>query len=741
MGNIPFSGTGNSNAAKDMESMVKIIERLFNANNLATKSWKSLDGMIAKDTRSVQAFTNSFLTLIDRSKIAKISINDIFKKVETAASKAGRTKAPLTNVFDQTTDAIYKEITALDKLLKKREDLSKFGDVLLKKPSMTPGKMPKAMITPNTIPIKQSSTLINPTISSLQNQLAWQNKIKQSKNVEDKEYSSYGYDTPTGESKKMKLPFLSGLRGKIALRKIQSASASEFAKPPTNPFISKFQAKSGAKGFGLGTGITPFVSKKIENIKEYLGDKGIMGGGKAQALGAIAGLGAKGTLKGASKIAGAGLSATGKGVAMFAKAGAGLAKKGVQKSLGMFTTMGKVLKSGLVAGAAGAIVGMFRSMSPLGAISSTIGKSFGALSSVMSAQLAPALASLTTTILTPENIQLFIKLGQAFVPLVKSVADLLNSILTGGAFEGIVTGIITVMGSLFDIFNDPNLQTSLGLLITSLSDLAVNFFSFLADMMPSLTPILISIAGLFGTIASIFSDPAFQAALGGFISTLAALITNLVNIASELLTELQPYFIIFLDLLSQMLGLFNDPAVKDAIKQVVENLVIMAVNFIQAIATILPVLMPLLLPLITWLSDLGVFISNLVVGLATFISDNAAFINSVFNGIIEFINGIITGINTVFGTNIPTIDVGVQSENTGSETPSGGGGPVPMLASQGLITGTGIAKVHAGEMVVKSELIREVVREAMSVTNNFYGQVGPNERREFSRNMQEIWGE
>ena len=459
--------------------------------------------------------------------------------------------------------------------------------------------------------------------------------------------------------------------------KVADAIAGEKVEVPQAK-LGKSRAKAGLKGFGLGTGITPFVSGIVGKVKGFAAEKGITGGGKAQTLGAVAGVGAKG----------------------IAKATKALGKKAVMKTFKVMGKMGGALKGGAAAGA-GALLGVFRAMAPFKALGDSLTSSFGALGSIMAAQFAPVIGDLVTTILTPENIKIFEDLGQALLPIVSGVADLFAAVLGSEEFKGFMDGIIEAVDALFAVFDDPAVQEALKSVAAGLLSMATGFFEILAELMPSLNPLIIAFSGL----------------------------------------------------LTDLFAVFNDPEVKGAIKLVVDNLIDMAINFIKALSTLLPVIIPLLIPVITFLSDIGLFVSDVVLNLAKLLADNKTTIIGIFNGIIGFLNGAIGIINDLIawtGYNIPLIkEAAINSNPTvgGNEPPPNIGisededplANVKSLDLQGSVLATGYAKVHAGERVLKDELLKVVVREAMTVTNNFNGQVSSNERREFSRSMKQLW--
>jgi len=456
---------------------------------------------------------------------------------------------------------------------------------------------------------------------------------------------------------------------------IEKAVEGEKAEIP-QANIAKGRVKAGLKGVGMGTGITPFVTDKISKAKDYAAEKGITGGGKAQALGAVAGIGLKGAAKGL----------------------AGFGKKSVAKTFQVMGKMGGALKGGAAAGAS-ALLGVMRSMAPFKGLGDALTSSFGALGSIMAAQFAPVIADLVTNILTPDNIKIFTDLGKALVPIVSAMVDLLGTIMQSEEFSNLMSAINDAIGSLFELFENPEVKTAIESVAKNLIKIATLFFEILADILPSLTPLFTEIGVLF----------------------------------------------------DELFGIFNDPEVKSAIKLVVDNLIDMAVNFIKTLSTLLPVIIPLLIPVITFLTDIGVFVSNVVLNLATMLSNNKDVIFGIFNSIITFVNSVLGGINKVLNVlgidSIPLMDQVSTTINNTTDTSydeseigeSFGGGHAPSMSTQGSILATGIAKVHAGEMVVKDRVIREAMREAMIVNNNFYGQVGANERREFSRTMKELW--
>jgi hypothetical protein len=168
--------------------------------------------------------------------------------------------------------------------------------------------------------------------------------------------------------------------------------------------------------------------------------------------------------------------------------------------------------------------------------------------------------------------------------------------------------------------------------------------------------------------------------------------------------------------------IFESESVKTAIAEICKALGVVIDNVVTVLVQLLPVLMPFLILFVTLIAKLMPVITGLVAFLAPFIAKILGGVLKVIQGIL---NGFITAINWFIADPEKKIKPMTFADNIS-------------LQKQGVVYGSGWAKVHTGEMVVKRELIREVFG-AMSVTNNFYGNVDEVQRMEFEHSMVSLY--
>ncbi len=164
--------------------------------------------------------------------------------------------------------------------------------------------------------------------------------------------------------------------------------------------------------------------------------------------------------------------------------------------------------------------------------------------------------------------------------------------------------------------------------------------------------------------------------------------------------------------LSEVFKIFEDPAMIKSLSSVVSLLATLADAVLPMLGPMISVISLLLLSWAAMFNNITIPVLRAVI----------KFIGDVFVGIFGIIN---KGIDTL--NNLPGVDIKPLSITL-----------PPSLDRQGIIEKTGMAKVHAGEAVVRKELISEIVND-MNVTNNFYGNVNDIQRMEFESSMENIY--
>jgi len=150
----------------------------------------------------------------------------------------------------------------------------------------------------------------------------------------------------------------------------------------------------------------------------------------------------------------------------------------------------------------------------------------------------------------------------------------------------------------------------------------------------------------------------------------------------------------------------SDPGFQKALKMLVEALMTIVSSVFEALKPLLPLLIPLLILFAKVIAIIAKVVAGLISGLFRMIG-------GILNAIINAINFVIPGTKWDLK-------------------------PVS-LAQQGIVERTGIAKVHAGEAVVKKELISEIVND-MVIYNTFNGGYDEMERMRYEDSVRNVYG-
>lgn len=234
----------------------------------------------------------------------------------------------------------------------------------------------------------------------------------------------------------------------------------------------------------------------------------------------------------------------------------------------------------------------------------------------------------------------------------------------------------------------------------------------------------------------------------------------LVNMVVELLESLDVGDLLksFLDIFTELISLLTSDAVKTILKSILQLVIDIMPELFKIVIALLPVVVALLdalAPGIPIISAIVLFIVMLVTQLVEKLSPALLYIGEIVGfiatGILTALgwlaNQVIKALN-FFGADMKLLDL---SSATTQFTTSGKtvanksvdfANQMPILSSQGLITRTGVAQVHAGEIVATKETIgaaaAAVYNDTFYIDNRFYGSY-EKQKRDFKESVDEMY--
>jgi len=338
-------------------------------------------------------------------------------------------------------------------------------------------------------------------------------------------------------------------------------------------------------------------------------------------------------------------------------------------------------------------------LNPVSNAFNTVLNTFG---SILSISFIPLMNQIFATFFSPESMAMLNSIGLALKPLVEVLGQLFTTIFNllkplfdvnneGSLLSVIINGLIKIFDALNKVFSDPEVKAALDSLMNAFSTIFGVIFDALATVLPIILPPLIAIADIF------------------------------VNILAEV-------FKLFADLL---------PIFAPLIQEVGELLQMMAESVFEVLREILPIIEPILETVVGFLVDVaGIVIEGMKEAIAwitkaiTALTDalNFDWQGAAASGRISqeeanvgqagmgFVNWWLTG-----GWLGDWIEQGIQA-----------------MDSQGTIDSTGLAKVHKGELVVKKELVSDIVKN-FQINNTFNSPTDPLTRMEYEDSLQRLF--
>ena len=305
----------------------------------------------------------------------------------------------------------------------------------------------------------------------------------------------------------------------------------------------------------------------------------------------------------------------------------------------------------------------------------------------------------------------------AFMGMVKGLASAFQP------FQIIIEPLTEIMGTLGSIMG-AELAPALGDLIKAfinpttiqmVQDIGKAFLPVIkifADILGSdaVGLILEQIGNLFETLAPVFGtllsavEPFIQMIVdSGLIESLGSIFVSIGGFIASIFSNpgVQQAMSTLMGVLGEVFEVIADIFADPTIQQMVADIVISLTNIVTDVFQILKPILPPIITGLVWVVKGFTWIMEAIVGFVKFIT----------LGFVDMSGDIPSGSNTA---------------------------GVPVLQRQGVIVKSGLAEVHAGEAVVKKELISEIFKE-MTITNNFYGSTDHYTRNDFSNRMKRLW--